>query len=137
MDTCPLCSSDDEILLWRDDLLRVIQIPDEAYPGFCRVILNRHLREMTDLDADQRQRLMAVVFEVEAALRALIGPDKINLASLGNQVPHIHWHIIPRFVDDPHFPDPVWVPAKRSGRPRPVDTTALRRAIVERLGPGN
>jgi diadenosine tetraphosphate (Ap4A) HIT family hydrolase len=37
-----------------------------------------------------------------------MAPDKINLASLGNVVPHLHWHVIPRFADDPHFPNPVW-----------------------------
>jgi diadenosine tetraphosphate (Ap4A) HIT family hydrolase len=38
----------------------------------------------------------------------VLQPDKINLASLGNVVPHLHWHVIPRFADDPHFPNPVW-----------------------------
>ncbi|HEX9626174.1 MAG TPA: HIT family protein [Acidiferrobacterales bacterium] len=134
MNACPLCSPDNETVLWQDDRLRVIQVPDAAYPGFCRVILNRHVREMTDLDAGERAHLMAAVFAVEAALRALLDPGKINLASLGNQVPHLHWHVIPRFTDDSHFPDPVWAPARRAGRARPVDAAALRRAIAERLG---
>jgi diadenosine tetraphosphate (Ap4A) HIT family hydrolase len=133
MDDCPLCSPDNETVLWRDDRLRVILVPDAAYPAFCRVILNRHVREMTDLDAAERARLMAAAYAVEAALRALLDPDKINLASFGNQVPHLHWHVIPRFTDDSHWPDPVWAPARRAGRARPVDAEALRRALAERL----
>lgn len=78
------------------------------YPGFLRVILNTHVKEMTDLPANDQQALMRVVFAAEAAMREVLAPDKINLASLGNVVPHLHWHVIPRFGDDPHFPNPVW-----------------------------
>lgn len=35
-------------------------------------------------------------------------PDKINLAEFGNMVPHLHWHIIPRYTDDSHFPESIW-----------------------------
>lgn len=105
-------------MLWRDDLCRVVWVEDPDYPGFCRVILNAHVREMTDLAEDQRQRLMAVVFALEAAVREVLQPDKVNLASLGNQVPHLHWHVIPRFEDDRHFPDPIWAVPRRPPRPR-------------------
>ena len=59
---------------------------------------------------------MRVVFELEAGLRELLQPDKINLASLGNAVPHLHWHVIPRFRGDPHFPSPIWgAPLRQPG----------------------
>lgn len=58
--------------------------------------------------------MMSAVFRVEAALRAVLKPDKINLASLGNMVPHVHWHVIPRFVDDRHFPDAIWASPRRA-----------------------
>ncbi len=63
---------------------------------------------MTDLAPEQRARMMKVVFAVETAMREVIAPDKINLASLGNKTPHVHWHIIPRFADDKHFPNSHW-----------------------------
>lgn len=110
---CPFCIGEGGEVLWRNDLCRVVLAPEPDYPGFCRVVLNRHVREMTDLAGSERQVLMTVVFAAEAALRAILQPDKINLASLGNQVPHLHWHVIPRFADDPHFPNPVWSPALR------------------------
>jgi len=77
--------------------------------------------------------MMRVVFGVEDALRALVKPDKINLASLGNQVPHLHWHVIPRFADDAQFPDPVWAAKKRDGTRHAVDTAQLQAALVQRL----
>ncbi len=134
--SCPLCQPRNEIVLWRDTLLRVIRVGDADYPGFCRVILNRHVKEMTDLPPDERARVMQAVFVVEGALRELLQPDKVNLAAFGNQVPHLHWHVIPRFADDAHFPDPVWAVARRAGRPHPLDDARLAQLIVRQLTAG-
>ena len=57
-----------------------------------------------------------VVCAAERTLRRLLAPTKMNLASLGNVVPHVHWHVIPRFEDDPHFPQPIWGPRQRENR---------------------
>jgi diadenosine tetraphosphate (Ap4A) HIT family hydrolase len=73
---------------------------------------------------------MRAVFAVEAALHELMQPDKINLASLGNFTPHVHWHVIPRFRDDAHFPQAVWAPRLRPGTPRVVDAAALRQRLA-------
>lgn len=127
--SCELCESAGGETLWQDELCRVVLVGDRDYPGLCRVILNRHVSEMTDLDATTRDRLMRVVFAVEQTLRQLMQPGKINLASLGNRVAHLHWHVIPRFADDRHFPDSVWSEARRPGAPRPVDRAALKRAL--------
>ena len=134
---CPLCREDGGTVLWRDAFCRVVAADEPDYPGFCRVILNRHVREMTDLAADERQRLMAVVLEVETALREALAPEKVNLASLGNLVPHLHWHVIPRFRDDRHFPAPIWAaPARERAAARAFDAAALARRLAERLAPG-
>ena len=83
-----------------------------------------------------REHFMHVVFTVEQVLYELIKPDKINLASLGNQTPHLHWHVIPRFNDDAHFPDPVWAARKCAGHAHPVDVAALTEALRHSLGTG-
>jgi diadenosine tetraphosphate (Ap4A) HIT family hydrolase len=95
-------------VLWQDDFCRVVLADEPDYPGFLRVILNAHVKEMTDLPAGEQLALLRIMLAAEAALREVVAPDKINLASLGNVVPHLHWHVIPRFADDPHFPNPVW-----------------------------
>ncbi len=105
---CELCATPGGKVLWQDPRCRVVHVEEQGYPGFCRVIWNAHIREMSDLGADDRAHCMHVVFAVERVLRAAMRPDKINLASLGNAVAHLHWHVIPRFTDDPHFPQPVW-----------------------------
>ena len=137
---CPLCRDDGGTVLLRSELLRVVLVDDADYPGFCRVILNRHAREMTDLAPGEIARMMSAVFAVEDAQRAVLAPDKINLASFGNLVPHVHWHVIPRFADDAHFPQPIWGPRQREPQAqalaaRRAQLPALMREIVERLPP--
>lgn len=112
MSNCILCPEElmplEGQLIWRGDDCRVILINDPDLPGFCRVVWNRHVAEMTDLALGEREHLMALVFVVEEAVRQVMKPDKVNIAALGNMVPHIHWHIIPRYKDDAFFPGSVW-----------------------------
>jgi diadenosine tetraphosphate (Ap4A) HIT family hydrolase len=122
-------------VLWRDGFCRIVLVDDADYPGFCRVVLERHVKEMTDLAPAERNRLMNAVFATEAALRDLVSPRKVNLASLGNAVPHLHWHVIPRHADDRHFPKPVWAePARAYVTQRAApDRVALAEALRTRL----
>ena len=81
-----------------------------------------------------RARTMKVVFAVETAMREVIQPDKINLASLGNKTPHMHWHVIPRFEDDVHFPNSHWGEALRANIHAPLGDatkTKLKEKITE------
>ena len=113
---CELCATPGGTVLWEDPRCRVVQVDEPGYPGFCRVIWKSHVREMTDLSPADRLHCMNVVFAVERAMRDALSPAKINLASLGNMVAHVHWHVIPRFADDPHFPQPVWGARQRENR---------------------
>lgn len=132
---CELCATAGGTILWESPNCRVVRVDDPNYPGFCRVIWTAHVREMSDLDPAQRQALMAVVFGVEEAIRALFAPDKINLASFGNMTPHLHWHVIPRWQDDRHFPEPVWGSVQRDAPQtrRIVDDDSLRQALLKQL----
>ena len=103
-------------MLWRGRHCRVILVEDADYPGFCRVIWNDHIKEMTDLPVQMRAELMNTVFAVESAVREVMQPEKINLASLGNMTPHLHWHVIPRHIDDKNFPNPIWAAPLRTTR---------------------
>lgn len=114
----------------------MVRVDEPDYPGFCRVIVKRHAREMTDLDPGEREALMAVVWAVEEAVRETMSPDKMNLASLGNMLPHVHWHVIPRFRDDRHFPAPIWAAPIREAKPdsgREERARHLAAALRERL----
>jgi hypothetical protein len=79
---CELCENDGGTLIVRTDKLRVIRAHEPDHPAFYRVTV----------------------------MRQLLAPTKINLASLGNMVPHLHWHVIARFEGDARWPAPVWAP---------------------------
>ena len=115
------------MLVWRGERLRVIRANEVGFPAFYRVVWNAHVAEFSDLSASERAHCMDVVVAVEQALREHLSPTKVNIAALGNMVPHLHWHVIARFEWDSHFPSPVWAAAQR---PSPV---AQEDAVRSRL----
>ncbi len=139
MTDCELCQQQGDVIVHTTDW-RVVLVSDAHYPGFCRVIWNRHVREMTDLTPAERQVFMDAVWQVEALVRDVMQPDKINVASLGNVVPHLHWHVIPRYRDDMHFPNPIWGRIERSVpaglQERQALALQLKSAIQTRLKTG-
>lgn len=111
---CPLCRDDGGLLLAQTPALRVVRVTDTPdYPGFYRVICTSHVSEFSDLPPEARHTLMEAVATVERLVREHLRPDKVNLASLGNVVPHLHWHVIARHADDRHFPQPIWGAVQR------------------------
>ncbi|WP_237218195.1 HIT family protein [Rugosibacter aromaticivorans] len=136
---CELCHSPGGEELWADSHCRVVRVTSHegtTFPGFCRVIWQPHVAEMSDLTEREASHLMRIVQAVERTLRQQLAPDKINLASLGNLVPHLHWHVIPRWHDDSHFPSPIWATPSRIGAPRIIpSSTALSTALHQQLLP--
>jgi len=111
MTTCPMCRR------WDDDSdLRVAELEhsfvvlnrDQFFPGYTLLFTKQHATELFHLDHAVRAGLMEEVSTVAKALHALFRPDKLNYELLGNMVPHIHWHLVPRFATDPLWPRPIW-----------------------------
>lgn len=127
---CPLCAEDGGALIWRGEQLRVIRAQEAGFPAFYRVVWNAHVAEFSDLSAAERVHCMEAVALVEQALREHLAPTKVNIAALGNMVPHLHWHVIARFGWDSHFPSPVWAPAQR---PSPAAQEDAVRALLPAL----
>lgn len=132
-DACPLCQADGGRVIWRDEHLRVIEVDDDTHPGFTRVVWNEHVPEMTQLSPRGRDTVMATVWRVEQTQRQVLKPHKVNLAALGNMVPHLHWHVIPRWAEDSHFPEPVWVAAPARSHAQAMAWTQQKSHIVSLL----
>lgn len=128
--SCELCAMPGGEVVYEEEKFRVVLIDDAQYPGFCRVIWTGHVREMTDLEVLDRILLMDAVWQTEITVREVMQPDKVNLAALGNVVPHLHWHVIPRYADDMQYPGPVWAQPQRTP---PHDKLAARRALLPEL----
>ncbi|MDD2898657.1 MAG: HIT family protein [Desulfuromonadaceae bacterium] len=111
MTHCPMCSRWDT-----DHDLRITELPhsyvilnrDQFFPGYTLQFTKTHVTELFHLDRDVRSALMDEVSAVAHALFAVYAPAKINYELLGNMVPHIHWHIVPRFSSEPLWPRPIW-----------------------------
>lgn len=119
---CVLCTQATGVPLWQDEAWRVIRAEDPDFPAFYRVIARHHVAEFSALLSPERARCMDLVCSLERVLIEQLRPTKINLAALGNMVPHLHWHVIARFDWDSHFPQAVW-----GSRQREVAGGALAR----------
>ncbi len=110
---CALCVHDGGVVLWRGAGMRVVRADEPLHPAWWRLVHAVHAAEFTDLDALARASCIDAVALLEQAMREGLRPDKINLASFGNAVPHLHWHVIARWHDDAHWPQPSWGPPLR------------------------
>lgn len=94
-------------------LCRVLLMDDATYPWLILVPAKPDLRDLHDLAPEDDEAMMAEVRQASRALVAIHGPDKLNVAALGNQVPQLHVHVIARFTTDPAWPGPIWGKAPR------------------------
>lgn len=126
---CELCREAGGTLVFQSARWRVIRAEDPAFPAFYRIVWRAHVAEWSDLSLAGQAEMMGALGAVERALRDALAPTKINLASLGNMVPHLHWHVIARFDWDSRFPAPVWGVPLREVTPAAV--TRLRVGLPE------
>ena len=105
---------------------RVYFNEDQFFPGWVFVVLKRHAVELYELTASERAAHMEDVNRVAHALASIYEPVKMNYELLGNQVPHIHWHLVPRLASDPELRWPVW---RVSHEPRVLPTDEAARRI--------
>ncbi len=108
------------------DLSRVFLHEDQFFPGYVLLVLRRHVTELYDLSATERATLMEEVSRVAQALARVFRPVKMNYELLGNLVPHIHWHLVPRLATDPGLRGPIWAVEHR---PAPLAPAAARERI--------
>ncbi|HXD41940.1 MAG TPA: HIT family protein [Ramlibacter sp.] len=139
---CPLCDGPGGVLVFEGPQFRLIRADEAGFPAFYRLVWAEHLSEFSDLGPAQRHLCMDAVVQVEQSLRVHLHPTKVNLAALGNVVPHLHWHIIARFDWDSHFPGPVWAPAQREAAPDRIAwverlRTGLEEDLASRLAKGS
>jgi diadenosine tetraphosphate (Ap4A) HIT family hydrolase len=138
---CPFCQKlrhldslpEDEVV-WRFDESVALLGPWQFYQGYCLLVSRTHATELHHLDAERRQRYFDELCQVSAAIEAAFRPRKLNCESLGNQVPHLHWHVIPRYPHDPDHLQPVWLALDRAQRDADkrerLQTAPLSRAAI-------
>ena len=126
---CPMCTrweEEPELQIAELAHCRVVLNRDQFFPGYCLVFTRIHVTELFHLDPATRQGVMEEVSAVASALAAVYRPTKINYELLGNMVPHMHWHVVPRFSEDPLWPRPIW---SEPHAEKPLDSAAYREAV--------
>jgi len=86
----------------------------QYYRGYCVVVYRRHVTELSQLDDAARRGYFDDMCHVAGAIEDCFQPRKLNYELLGNQCPHLHWHIFPRYAEDPERLQPVWVALDRA-----------------------
>ncbi len=128
---CALCDAPGGRVLVQAGRWRLIHAEEAGFPAFYRVVWQEHVREFSELGAAERHECMDVVAAVEDALLRHLRPAKVNVAALGNMVPHLHWHVVARFDWDSHFPAPLWAAPRRSTDPALLEQVGAKLPALE------
>lgn len=108
MNKCELCQPKSIDVLWKNKLFYVLDAKDKQFPGFIRVVSIKHIKEMSELEREERLCLLDILVCLEKLMIKTMQPEKVNYAQFGNMTPHLHWHLIPRYQDDDKFPESPW-----------------------------
>ncbi len=103
--------------------------PDQAFEGYTFLTLKWHEEELYNLADKDRKRFLEDMSLVANALSKALKPDKMNYELLGNSMPHLHWHLIPRYTLDPMWGRPIWAGNRRRKRLNEEGYTVLKRKI--------
>ena len=135
MSQCPLCQrlshppADDIVAEFPHSL--AILGPWQYYTGYCVLVARVHVAELHYLSDEIRAGFIADACRLSRAIEAEFRPLKLNIESLGNQVPHLHWHIFPRRADDPERLKAVWLALDRADRDL-AERTRLEAGLASR-----
>lgn len=128
---CPLCDAAGGRIVLQTPRWRLVHADEPGFPAFYRLVWNDHVREFSQLAAADRHACADALAAIEQAMLRHLAPAKVNLASLGNAVPHLHWHLVARFAWDSHFPAPVWAPPQRAPAAERLAEVAARLPALE------
>jgi diadenosine tetraphosphate (Ap4A) HIT family hydrolase len=147
---CPFCSKlkdlPEEEVVWRFPHSVALLGPWQFYHGYCILVARTHAVELSGLADGERRAYFDELCLLARAVENGFRPHKLNYEMLGNQVPHLHWHLFPRYADDPDRLRPVWLALDRAERDKawrrrmatgpqdPAATAALLQRSLTELG---
>ncbi len=118
--TCPFCRKLQALpeadIVWHFPHGVALLGPWQYYHGYCILIARRHATELSALDDNERRAHLDEMCLLARAIEQSFRPHKLNYELLGNQVPHLHWHLFPRYLNDPNRLQPVWLDLDRAER---------------------
>jgi diadenosine tetraphosphate (Ap4A) HIT family hydrolase len=86
----------------------------ESEIPWLKVFTHRRIKEFSECSLEEKNEIWRVLDMIEKLMLEYYQPEKINLASFGNMLPHLHWHVMARFQNDSYFPEPMWGEKQRT-----------------------
>ena len=100
--------------IFRNNLIK-IEIEKSEIP-WLKIFTIKNIKEFSQCDLETKQEIWKYLDIIEKEMLKYFKPTKINIASFGNYVPHVHFHIMARFETDSYFPEPMWGKKQREGK---------------------
>ncbi len=101
-------------MIYQNTLIRV-EVESSEIP-WVKIFTQRAVKEFSQCTADEKQEIFRAIDVVEKSMLEYFNADKINIASFGNMLPHVHWHVMARFEQDSYFPEPMWGTKQRQAQ---------------------
>jgi diadenosine tetraphosphate (Ap4A) HIT family hydrolase len=135
---CPFCLkltslaelSESEVV-WQFPYSVALLGPWQFYQGYCILVARRHISELFHLTEEERQGYLDEMCTLAKTIAECFQPQKMNYELLGNQVPHLHWHLFPRYPNDPNAVQPVWLTLDRAEKD-PAERQRLQTGPTDR-----
>lgn len=109
-----------------------IEVHESEVP-WLKVFVKRSVREFSQCTAPEKRAVFEALDVIEKTMLEYYRPEKINIASFGNMLPQVHWHIMARFKEDSRFPEPMWGAKQRDASLDLPPIASLLRKIAGRL----
>jgi len=104
----------DRNIIFSNDLIK-IEIEESQIP-WLKIFTQKKIKEFSQCDKEIKLAILNALDVIEKEMLSYFKPDKINIASFGNYVPHVHFHIQARFKNDDFYPEPTWGKKQRSSK---------------------
>jgi len=118
-------------MVYENELIK-IEIEKSEIP-WLKIFTQKKYKEFSETSREEKQEIWRVLDIIEKEMIVFFQPEKINLASFGNYMPHVHWHIMARFKEDSYFPEPMWGKKQREGNLRLDDFDSFILLLKEKL----
>ena len=118
-------------MIFENDRIYIETEPFEI--PWLKIFAKAGCKEMSQCDEETKRDIFKALDIIERAMLRMLTPDKINIASFGNYVPKVHWHIQARYRNDSYFPEPVWGAKQRTGSVRIENLDQFYEEVTKRL----
>lgn len=98
--------------IYENELIK-IEIEKSEIP-WLKIFTIKDIKEFSQCNEKTQKEILRVLNICEKQMLEYFNPEKINIASFGNYVPHVHFHIMARFKEDSYFPEPMWGKKQRN-----------------------